>query len=236
MSKVIESGCPDCAKIKQAEQLEEKALTQKREQYDKIKTAHHDCQLPKRFALRTFDDYRATENAQTYALAVAKRYANKFEERLEQGGGLVFCGKPGTGKTHLAAAIANQIIESGRTVVFVSVMKALRRVKSTYSKTSQETEQEAINSFLKPDLLIIDEIGVQYGSDAEKVILFEILNGRYEDMRPTVILSNLEEDELGKFMGARVVDRMREGGGAVVAFDWTSYRGKPHKILRSNQA
>ena len=76
-----------------------------------------------------------------------------------------------------------------------------------------------------PDLLILDEVGVQFGSDAEKLILFEIINTRYQDMKPTILISNLTLVELGKYIGERVVDRMREGGGAILSFDWDSYRG-----------
>lgn len=224
MSKKIESNCPKCAEIQKAEDERQNLIDKKRINDDRIKKAHRDCQLPKRFADRTFESYIAKEKGQRYALKISKLYADKFEERLEIGGGMVMCGSPGTGKTHLAAAIANQVIESGRNVVFVSAMKALRRVKSTFGNNSIENEDDVIRSFRQPDLLIIDEVGVQYGSDAEKLILFEILNGRYEDMRPTIVLSNLEEDDLSTFLGARVVDRLYEGGGAVVPFTWGSYR------------
>ncbi len=118
----------------------------------------------------------------------------------------------------------HQIAQKGRTSLFISVMAAIRRVKETYSKKSEETEQEAIDRFLQPDLLILDEVGVQFGSDTEKMILFEIINGRYENMMPTIIISNLTAQELGAFIGDRVMDRMTEGGGVVLAFDWDSKR------------
>lgn len=74
------------------------------------------------------------------------------------------------------------------------------------------------------DLLIIDEVGVQFGSESEKIILFEIINERYEQMKPTILISNLSEDELSRYVGERIIDRMREGKGAVINFDWESYR------------
>lgn len=64
---------------------------------------------------------------------------------------------------------------------------------------------------------------MQFGSDAEKLILFEIINGRYEAVKPTILLSNLNIDGLKGYMGERVVDRLREGGKAD-RFDWPSYR------------
>ncbi|EIG27035.1 hypothetical protein HMPREF1054_2009, partial [Haemophilus paraphrohaemolyticus HK411] len=50
------------------------------------------------------------------------------------------------------------------------------------------------------------------------------INERYEAMKPTILISNLSQQELGAYVGERIVDRMREGGGAMIAFDWESYR------------
>jgi DNA replication protein DnaC len=74
------------------------------------------------------------------------------------------------------------------------------------------------------DLLILDEVGVQFGSDFEKNLLFEVLNSRYESRRPSVILSNLSQPEVQNYLGERVVDRIREDGGRVMTFDWASHR------------
>lgn len=180
--------------------------------------------IPPRFAGRTFDTYRASDERQMRVLNICKAYAAKFEDRLSQGGGLVMCGMPGTGKTHLACAIAHEIAQRGRTSLFVSAVSAVRRVKQTYSRDSNETEAEAIARFVSPELLIVDEVGVQFGSDTEKMILFEIINTRYEQMMPTILISNLTREELSAFVGERVMDRMSEGGGVVLAFDWQSAR------------
>ena len=91
------------------------------------------------------------------------------------------------------------------------------------------TEQDAIDALVMPDLLILDEVGVQFGTVTESLIMFEILNGRYEKVRPTIVMSNLTEDEITEYLGSRVVDRLKEGGGVLVAFDWDSYRGRVHK-------
>ena len=80
-----------------------------------------------------------------------------------------------------------------------------------------------VAGFIRPDLLILDEVGVQFGSETEKMILFEIINGRYEQLKPTIVISNLA-DALTDYLGERVVDRLREGGGRMLIFDWPSYR------------
>ena len=90
----------------------------------------------------------------------------------------------GTGKNHLALAIARHAItEHQSSAIFTTALKIAREYKSTWSKNSTRTEDEVIRQFTKPDLLIIDEVGVQFGSEAEKMIMFEIINTRYERMK-----------------------------------------------------
>ena len=225
INKTFESRCPACEQENLEKNQKEEAEKEKQENFMKIKSLFHGAAIPKRFESKSFETYIANGEKEKYALKVCKKYADNFEARLEAGGGLVLCGMPGTGKTHLAAAIANQVIsENMNTVVFSSVISAMRRVKSTYSRDSIESEDYAIKSFTSPDLLILDEVGVQFGSDAEKIILFEIINIRYQDMKPTILISNLSIDDLKDYIGDRVIDRMYEGKGAVISFDWESYR------------
>jgi hypothetical protein len=86
--------------------------------------------------------------------------------------------------------------------------------------------REAVKWFVEPDLLVLDEIGVQYGTETEQKILFRIIDLRYEEMKPTILISNLAIPAFTEFVGERVVDRMRENGGMLFAFDWESYRSK----------
>ncbi|WP_205190260.1 ATP-binding protein, partial [Burkholderia sp. LMG 13014] len=160
------------------------------------------------------------------ALAFAKSYADGFDAALKTGRSALFIGKPGTGKTHLAVGVGLQIMErDSRSVLFMTVMRAVRRVKDTWGRNSTQSESEAIASLVFPDLLILDEVGVQFGSDAERLILFDVLNERYEKRRPTLLLSNFTRDEVQAFLGERIFDRLREDGGEFIPFDWESHRG-----------
>lgn len=188
--------------------------------------------IPHRFKDADFDGYRIGAHqfaeVQRKALEVAKRYATDFESLYERGTSLAFCGAPGTGKTHLACAVANYILRRGFTALFITTVAAVRRVKLTWRSDSEKTEQQAFNSFLSPDLLILDEVGAQWGSDAEKLILFEIINERYQNRLPTIMVSNLTERELADVITARAMDRLRDDGGVAVGFMWPSYRGGQH--------
>lgn len=222
-SEII-ANCPECSEEKNSKNIECEKTLEIENRFSRIASLFPESVIAKRFKNKSLENYVAENKESKLALAICKRYANNFNSRLQAGGGIVMCGKPGTGKTHLAVAILRKTQSENYTGVFISVMKALRRVKETYSKNSEKTENEVIGEFNQPDLLILDEVGVQFGSETEKMILFEIINERYQHMKPTILISNLALEELNGFIGERVIDRMREGGGAIIPFDWESYR------------
>lgn len=226
MGKVFRTNCPGCSADREAAEAEISKRAEQELKKAKIRKLLGEAGIPKRFSMRTFDNYNVEKHDQSQALAVSKYFAQDFDRFLESGASLMFCGKPGTGKTHLAAAIANAVCEQGRSVVFMSVLKATRMVKDTWKKGAEASENQVYKGLIVPDLLILDEVGVQFGSDTEKLILFEILNGRYENVKPTIVISNLLPAEITEYLGERVVDRLQEGGGSTVVFGWDSYRSK----------
>lgn len=226
MGKVFKTNCPVCSKERAEENNRIENQINQVNRNDRIKRLLGEAGIPKRFTMRRFDNYSAANGEQEKALAVSRYFAGNFDNFLETGASLMFCGKPGTGKTHLAAAIANSVCEQGRSAVFMSVLKATRMVKDTWKKGAEFSESQIYKGMIDPDLLILDEVGVQFGSEAEKLILFEILNGRYENVKPTIVISNLLPAEITEYLGERVVDRLQEGGGSTVVFGWDSYRPK----------
>lgn len=214
------SECPHCAAMRVESLKSQIKLIKSNE----IKALKDVSGIPPRFKDCSFDNYLPTNDGAKRALSYAARYAEKWLDRFSRGGGLVFCGKPGTGKNHLACAIANSVIEQHQAKAMISTaLRIARDVKSSWG-SGGKSEAQALKNYTDKDLLIIDEIGVQFGSDAEKIILFEIINTRYEQMKPTILISNLSAPELANYIGERVLDRMMEGQGAIVAFDWDSYR------------
>lgn len=220
-----ESGCFACVKLAdEKRRAVEKAEADAKNRAEQWERKLGRAAIPERFADKTLENYRPTCSQSEGALRVAQSYADGFNDNAKLGRCLIFSGDVGTGKTHLAIGIAHALIKKGKQPVFVSVIKAVRKIKETYSRDVKTTEDEAIQSFIEPDLLILDEVGVQFGSDTEKLYLFEIINGRYEKSKPTILISNLSLKELETFVGSRVMDRLREGGGKAVVFDWQSYR------------
>ena len=134
-------------------------------------------------------------------------------------------GGVGTGKTHLAVCICKALCDKGIGCKISTVTKIIREVRSSWKNKTSETEQDIINSYLDPRLLVIDEIGSQYGTDSERITVNEIINDRYEMMLPTILIGNVTMSELTDIMGARVLDRVAHNGMQLV-FDWKSYRRK----------
>lgn len=223
ITREIWTSCPVCD-----EKEREEADRLAREEFEKerqeriIRHAMKQAAIPPRFLGRTLDGYQAELPEQEQALAIAKEYADSFEGALKGGRCLIFCGKPGTGKTHLATGIAQQIINNGYTAAFTRVMDAIRKIRDTYG--TKDSESAVLKSFAVPDLLILDEVGMQRGTDDERVLLFEIINSRYEAMRPMILISNHALDGVRKFLGDRAFDRLKENGGRAVQFTWGSHR------------
>jgi len=230
------TGCPACAAKKKTREQEEANARARDDAVARWQRKIGEAGIPERFRDRRLETYVARNEGQRRALAFARHYADNFDDVMETGRCALFVGKPGTGKTHLAVGIGLQIMQRyGAAVLFSTVVRAVRRVKDTWGRNSIESESDAIAALVFPDLLILDEVGVQFGSDTERMILFDVLNERYEKRRPTLLLSNFARNEVKTFLGERIVDRLREDGGEFIPFDWDSHR-KGAERVRSGKA
>lgn len=226
VNRPVWSGCQQCERERLQQEDEQRRQRQSELAVAAWTERQNRAGIPERFRDRTLDSYLAFTEAQRTALKWATEYAHGFDEVLATGRSMLFLGRPGTGKTHLGCGIANYLLRKGSSVYYATVQRAMRRIKDTWHKESAEREGDAIRAMSGPDLLILDEIGVQFGSDTEKNLTFDLLNERYERMRPTLLLSNLAKDDVARYLGERVMDRLREDGGRVITFDWDSYRRK----------
>lgn len=191
--------------------------------------------IPERFRAFSFETFPTPTDAHIHALNTARSYANKWERMQSQGVSVLLVGPTGTGKTGLACAIGNSVLQhKAATVLFTTAYGAVRHQRDTWSRRGK-TEREALDDLLSPDLLILDEVGASVGTDTELAMLFEVINGRYAAKRPTILLSNLPIEDyhvagatrpgLRTFLGPRVIERFSDDGSFTLALSGASLRG-----------
>jgi DNA replication protein DnaC len=159
---------------------------------------------------------------QLAALTAARDYVENFNQHLRDGSGLILSGLPGTGKSHIAGAILQALLPE-HVGMYATCMQAIRTVRETWRRDSERSERQVLDTFGKVAILVLDEIGVQYGTESEQTIIFDILDRRYRDMKPSILLTNQDREGLKSFIGERAYDRLTETS-RWIAFDWPSYR------------
>ena len=117
-----------------------------------------------------------------------------FQASLEfaqnSGGWLFLIGPNGCGKTHLAAAIANQSLEEGAVVLFAVVPDLLDHLRAAFAPNAPEVYDQLFAKMREAELLILDDLGAQQSSSWANEKLFQLLNYRYNMGMPTVITAN----------------------------------------------
>lgn len=225
--KDIWTPCPACYEDKQKKEDEKYWLKMREETLESWKRKIGNAGIPLRFQEKKFSNFTAASKEEELALEFGKHFAKNFIESRATGQSLIFHGKPGTGKTHLSCAIGMHVMHFHKlNVMFCTTYDAISSIKETWSKNSELNERQALERLVYPDLLILDEVGVQFGSESENLILFNILNKRYELRKPCILITNLDLDDLKKYLGDRLWDRFKEDNGEVVGFRWESKRGK----------
>lgn len=128
------------------------------------------------------------------------------EDAMQDGSGLYIHGAVGSGKTYAASALARALVYEGRSVIMTTSMDMLDEVKSSYgdSFSSQGTSR-----FRRCDVLIVDDLGKEGASSWVLTTLFQIVNGRYESLLPTIVTSQYSMEGLER--------RMSRGGEAETA-------------------
>lgn len=211
----------------QASELSRKAMEQLAVERQEIRQRKSDdllrrSAIPSRYANAALGKPAAR---QADAYAAANAFVSDFDSRLKTGAGMLLWGDVGTGKTHMACAIANALRQQLRPVLYCTALETVMLIKSSWKKSADGlTEYDIYARFGEPELLIIDEIGVQMGSDFERMVLTSIADIRSRNCLPTIIVSNLPPKEIYELLGERMFDRLVGFGSDVVHMPGRSLR------------
>lgn len=213
------SKCPACvAEAEGAERLKAQA-----EQRRRISHLRYDSGVPARFAGADFTGYRVTTDRMQVNRDLLANFAARWGAQVASGQSLLLVGGPGTGKTHLACAVCNALADQLTPARYGTAADLVGEIKRGYGQRSGDNVGALVEQLRSVPLLAIDELDVGL-SEHDVGLLFRVIDGRYSDLQPMILVSNRPVDQLEQLLGQRVMDRLRECA-LTVAFDWPSHRG-----------
>lgn len=160
-----------------------------------------------------FDDYDAKTETQAQALKLSRYYADHFADQLKNGQNIFFQGQPGTGKTHLAAAIRKSVRDQNYKVLFMSLPDYIDKLKQEFGESNK---RHPISKMAKDaDLLILDDVGANRMTEFEVSELFKLVDSR--NGKCTIYTTNYTSDDFTKNIAIhRVFSRMMQNTKIVV--------------------
>lgn len=219
--------CATCAEeSRNAEADRERAWKERqeaREREESIQSMISGSGIPARYRDSKWSDLDRSLPEVAAAIDKIRAYADEWDFRRSRC--MLLNGGVGGGKTALACLVMRQVMHRHLArALYVTAREYFMLIRDTYRKESETTELEVTAKYSDVPLLVIDEIGMQKGSDAEAEAMQHLIDQRYQSMLSTILISNLPLSEWPKFIGDRALDRLRENGGEAIAFTWPSFR------------
>lgn len=210
--KVSDGYCPVCYRLQEEEAARGRAAVyaqiEAERERQRLEEALGRACIPADFRDKTFDTFIADTPELQAALSLAKRFVSGWKKAREGGYGLLFYGNPGTGKSHLAISIIKALLPQAAGL-YTRVPDMIGYIRAQWHPDSETSSYAAIRRYVDLDLLVLDELGVQSGSINEQTLLFEVIDARLSENRPTIFLSNLAPVDLVPIIGERLVDRIK---------------------------
>jgi DNA replication protein DnaC len=173
----------------------------------RAKARRLEARLPQRYRDVAFERFPVTEMPAP-VVATVRRFTRDIHRNLDEGKGLWLFGDVGTGKTTLAMLVSKAGIAAGRSVAIYSLPRLMNVLREAIG--SDDGKLELIDRLAAVDLLHLDDVGAENGTDWVLEQLYSIVNTRYEEGRSLVVTSNLDPDALAEQIGHRTVSRLIE--------------------------
>ena len=200
-TRTVRCAC-ECSVARNAKEAEEKRKRDRMQYLDSMRrTGFPDAEMRKwTFAESDHADPK-TEN-------VARKYAANFNAMREKGIGLLLCGTVGTGKSFLAASIANALIDQGTPCLMTNFSRIISRISEKFGG-----DQKYLDGLNRFDLLIIDDLGAERNTEFAWEKVMDVIDARYRAGLPLIITTNLSMRQLSDqsdIRRQRVYSRLRE--------------------------
>lgn len=141
-------------------------------------------------------------------VSAIKTYLDNFEEMQSKGKGLyLFSETKGSGKTRLAASLANHLLEKHQ-VKFATSTAILNEIKRTWESKSDQSESKLFDDLVNVEILVIDDFGTEKVKDWNNEKFYHLINERYSNQKVTIFTSNYSLDNLN--YDDRIVNRIKE--------------------------
>jgi DNA replication protein DnaC len=205
--------CPRCFEAQLKADTEAKAAAERSDWLMKVAT------IPQKYIGARFT---ATTDAQRAVLRNAQLFRD-FILKQPSWAALILVGITGTGKTLLSCQLGQALItKASRSVRYITAKGMIGEIQASYSHEAK-TEEGEIMRFAQYDVLIIDEIDALPAKENSALLLTEIINRRYNENKPVIVISNQPFDNLAKFVGERVHSRLHENA-FTCDFSWGDFR------------
>lgn len=175
------------------------------------------------FDLNYYSYDKKIHERMTAILAMAKNYVKNFAKRKEN---LLLIGPTGTGKTHISTAIASELIHEGYDVIYDSTQNILADFEADRFRNSYGREENKADKYLDCTLLIMDDLGTEFGNQFTLSALYNLLNARQNKGLATVISTNLSPEELARKYEDRIYSRIF-GTAKILPFE-----GKDRRVVK----
>lgn len=157
-----------------------------------------------------------------YILKASKSFCDNFENYNRN---ILFYGAPGLGKTFMSVSIAREIINKGKSVIYISATRLFSNYED-YKFGKNDDLDGFLEDIYNADLLIIDDLGTEYMSKVSVPFLFDLINDRILKGKKVIINTNLMPDALEKAYSVRFMSRIYE------YFDVFRFFGKDIRVQK----
>lgn len=200
-TRTVRCAC-ECSVARNAREAEEKRRRDRMQYLDSMRrTGFPDSEMREWTFAKSDHADRKNED-------IARKYVANFDAMRSQGTGLLLCGSVGTGKSFLAAAIANELISQGTPCLMTNFSRIISRISEKFGG-----DQKYLDNLNRFDLLVIDDLGAERDSEYTWEKVMAVIDARYRAGLPLIVTTNLNPKDLydpSDIRRQRVFSRLKE--------------------------